>query len=126
LSGGPDYGTERDPLVGKIVGGFSALGGGLALYSSQGKIIGGLGVGGDTACADHNIAWRIRRALGLDNVAFGPNPQNGDDGIVYDVGPDGVSASGLGYPFCGFREPEVAVEIGAGSVPPGAGNGGSQ
>lgn len=110
-------GTPNDPLVGQVVGGFSTLGGGLALYNSQGRIVGGLGVGGDTACGDHNIAWRVRSALALDNVPFGPNPQNGDDGIVYDVDPDGVSASGLGYPFCGFNEHIVAVEIGAGSVP---------
>jgi len=120
LSGAPNYGTGRDPLVGKILGGFSTLGGGLALYNSDGRIIGGLGIGGDTACADHNIAWRVRQALGLDHVNFGPNPQNGNDGIVYDVGPEGRSASGVGYPFCGFGEPQVAVEIGAGSVPEAA------
>jgi hypothetical protein len=106
-------------MVGEVTGGFSTLGGGLALYTSDGRVIGGLGIGGDTACADHNIAWRVRRALGLDNVTFGPNPQNGDDGIVFDIGPDGVSESGVGYPFCGNREPEVATQIGAGSVPGG-------
>jgi len=116
LAGANQFGEERDPLAGKVVGGFSALGGGLPLYSGPGTIVGGLGVGGDTGCADHNIAWRIREALGLDHVVFGPNPQNGDDGIVYDVGEDGKSASGVGYPFCGGAEPAVAVEIGAGSV----------
>jgi len=115
-SGAPFYGTRRDPLVGKIVGGFSTLGGGLPLYNDQGRIVGGLGIGGDTACADHNIAWRTRKSLDLDHVNFGPNPQNGNDGIVYDIGTDGRSASGVGYPLCGFGEPTVAVEIGAGSV----------
>lgn len=110
------FGTLRDPLIGKVVGGFSTLGGGLPLYSSDGRILGGLGIGGDTACADHNIAWRVREALGLDNVTFGPNPVTGDDGILYDVGPDGKSASGVGYPFCGFGEPAVAEQIGAGAV----------
>jgi uncharacterized protein GlcG (DUF336 family) len=31
------------------------FGGGLALYDDQG-IVGGLGVSGDSACADHNVA----------------------------------------------------------------------
>jgi uncharacterized protein GlcG (DUF336 family) len=40
-----------------------AFGGGLALYDDNG-VIGGLGVSGDTPCADHNVAWRMRDALG--------------------------------------------------------------
>jgi hypothetical protein len=45
----------------------------------DGVIIGALGVSGDTSCADHNIAWRARKALGLhltpsnDNITYGPN-----------------------------------------------------
>lgn len=110
------HGTTRDPLVGKVVGGFSSVAGGLPLYDSGGKLVGGLGIGGDTACGDHNIAWRVRQALNLHHVPFGLNPQNGDDGIVYDVGEDGVSATGLGHPFCFGLEAQVAVEIGAGSI----------
>ena len=53
---------------------------------------------GDTACADHDIASRVLEALGLDNVSFGPNPMTGGAGILYDVGPDGRSACGVGYP----------------------------
>ena len=42
------------------------FGGGLALYTTGKKLIGGLGVGGDTSCSDHYIAWRVRNLLGLD------------------------------------------------------------
>ena len=116
-AGAPLYGTPRDPLVGKILGGIITFGGGLALYNSESKVIGGLGIGGDSACADHNIAWRVRAAVGLDNVPFGLHPVNANDGIIYDVDADGASSSGFGHPFCGFGEPQVATEIGAGSVP---------
>lgn len=106
------YGTVRDPMVGKKPGGVSVFGGGLALYNNQGKLIGGLGVSGNTSCADHNVAWRTRKALNLDKVPAGVNP-NGDDGIIYDM-TDGVSASGYGHPECGGTEPDVARKIGAG------------
>ena len=113
------YGTFLDPLVGTIPGGWLTGGGGLALYNGHGKVVGGIGVGGDTACGDHNIAWRIRKALGLDNVPFGFHPDNFDDGMIYDIGEDGVSASGFGHPFCGFNEHVVAADIGAGGIPSG-------
>src|SRR5579862_3768983 len=45
----------------QIAGGMIFFGGGVALYSA-GKIIGGLGVSGDTSCADHEIAKRVRHA----------------------------------------------------------------
>jgi hypothetical protein len=48
------------------------FGGGLALYDSNGDIVGAVGVSGDASCADHNIAWRVRQILDLDNVAAGP------------------------------------------------------
>jgi len=41
------------------------------LYKS-GKIIGGLGVSGDTACTDHEIAKRVRTLAGL-NPPGGPS-----------------------------------------------------
>ncbi len=68
------FGTERDPLVGARVGGTITFGGGLALYSGS-TAIGGLGLSGDTACADHSTAWRTRAILGLvgpgtDTIAF--------------------------------------------------------
>src|ERR1035441_6410715 len=59
-----NYGTAQDPMVGDKIGGINVFGGGLALYSPGKKIIGGVGVSGDTSCADHNIAWRVRKNLG--------------------------------------------------------------
>lgn len=66
------YGKANDPLINEKVGGVNVFGGGLALYDAAGKLVGALGVSGDTSCADHNIAWRVRDALGLDNVPAGP------------------------------------------------------
>src|SRR5579863_10224002 len=42
--------------IGFVPGGIVTFGGGVALYSN-GKVIGGLGVSGDTSCADHAIAY---------------------------------------------------------------------
>jgi hypothetical protein len=42
------------------IGGINVFGGGLGLYSAGKRAVGGIGVSGDTSCADHNIAWRIR------------------------------------------------------------------
>ena len=66
---------------------------------TQGVIIGAIGVSGDTCCADHNIAWQVRDALGLDLVPGGVSA-TGDDNIIYDIGDDGVSESGFGHPEC--------------------------
>jgi len=46
-------------------------------------------VSGDTSCADHNIAWKLRHDLELDYVPAGVNRIRGkefqsDDNIVYD------------------------------------------
>src|SRR5437867_8274197 len=91
-----DYGKSTDPMVGKKIGGINVFGGGLALYDTAGNIIGGLGVSGDTSCADHIIAWKVRHALNLDNVPGGVSA-TGDDNIVFDIAPDSfghpVSAS---------------------------------
>src|SRR5215471_18850074 len=46
----------------QIDGGTIFFGGGVPLYSN-GKIVGGLGVSGDTSCADHEIAKRARHIL---------------------------------------------------------------
>lgn len=54
----------------KICGGAIAFGGGVPLYKN-GRIVGGLGISGDTPCADHEIAKRIRHMAGLD-PAKGP------------------------------------------------------
>lgn len=84
-----DYGTEKDFMVGKKIGGINVFGGGLALYDKTGKLIGALGVSGDTSCADHNIAWKLRHALELDYVPAGVARIRGkehlsNDNIVYD------------------------------------------
>ncbi len=59
-----DFGTANDPMLGKRVGGTITFGGGLGLYFRNTKV-GGVGVSGDTACADHSVAWRIRTILKL-------------------------------------------------------------
>ena len=84
-----DYGTEKDYMAGKKIGGVNVFGGGVALYNEEGKLLGALGVSGDTSCADHNIAWKLRHALELDYVPAGVNEIKGtmnktDDNIVYD------------------------------------------
>ena len=75
----------------QIAGGIITFGGGVALYRS-GKIIGGLGVSGDTACTDHEIAKRVRNLAGL-------NPPGGPlvDDISYST-PDGPSV--FTHPLC--------------------------
>jgi uncharacterized protein GlcG (DUF336 family) len=76
--------------VGQVPGGIITFGGGVALYKS-GQVIGGLGVSGDTACADHAIAFRMRAAAGLNGT-----PSN--DNIVYlNVG---ELPHDLGHPHC--------------------------
>jgi uncharacterized protein GlcG (DUF336 family) len=54
-----------DRTDGRICGGFVAFGGGLPLYKGRTRI-GALGVSGDTACTDHEIAKRIRHLAQLD------------------------------------------------------------
>jgi uncharacterized protein GlcG (DUF336 family) len=49
----------------KVCGGAITFGGGVPLYRN-GRIVGGLGVSGDTPCADHEIAKRMRRLAGLE------------------------------------------------------------
>ena len=101
-----DYGQSDDPMVGGKIGGVNVFGGGLALYNSQKQVLGGVGVSGDSSCADHNIAWRTRSALKLDHVPAGVGPDSTrPDNIVYDIttAPGvmiGVSASGWGHPAC--------------------------
>ena len=99
-------GTEQDPLVGKKVGGVNVFGGGLALYDDRGTLVGALGVSGDSSCADHNVAWKLRHALALDFVPGGVSP-TGDDNVVYDL-EDGKSAGGWGHPECAPAAAEIA------------------
>jgi uncharacterized protein GlcG (DUF336 family) len=106
------FGSAADPMLGKRPGGLVVFGGGLALYN-DGGIVGALGVSGDSSCADHNVAWRVRKGLGLDKVPAGVNPMR-KDAIVYDIDPKGKSASGFGHAKCAGHEADVANEIGAG------------
>ena len=103
-----NYGTRNDPLVGEKIGGVNVFGGGLALYNANGRVIGAVGVSGDTSCADHRIGWRVRDNLNLDNLA-GVGGVSGDaarpDDIIFDItdnpdGGTGVSAGGFGHPRC--------------------------
>jgi hypothetical protein len=116
------FGTSRDPMVGKRVGGVNVFGGGVALYRNGIKV-GALGVSGDTSCTDHMVAWRVRNALGLDSLNGVPGV-SGDparpDNIIFDIvanggiptndggtgqapngtGGVGQSAGGFGHPKC--------------------------
>ena len=49
----------------KLAGGMIFFGGGVPLYKN-GKVVGGLGVSGDTSCCDHEIAKRVRHLMGMD------------------------------------------------------------
>jgi hypothetical protein len=75
----------------QIAGGLIFFGGGVPLYA-EGKIVGGLGVSGDTSCTDHEIAKRVRNLAGL-------NPPGGmlADDITYSS-VDGASV--FTHPLC--------------------------
>jgi uncharacterized protein GlcG (DUF336 family) len=105
------YGTPDDPMVGKKASGVVVFAGGLALYDGN-TIVGALGVSGDTSPGDHNVAWRVRKALGLDKVPAGITADN-NDAIIYDIGLTGSSSSGYGHPVSGLKEDDVATKIGA-------------
>jgi uncharacterized protein GlcG (DUF336 family) len=108
------YGSANDPMVGRKIGGVNVFGGGFGLYAKGHDLVGGVGVSGDTSCADHNIGWRVRHLLGFDHMAAsGTLPAvggvSGDatrpDNIVFDITPNpnggtGISAGGFGHPTC--------------------------
>ncbi len=102
------YGTDNDPMVGPQNWRRECLWRRLALYGPGHVIIGGVGVSGDTSCADHDIAWRVRNNLKLDHL-LGVGGVSGDpqrpDNIIYDITPNpnggtGISAGGFGHPTC--------------------------
>ena len=110
-------GQANDPMVGNAIGGVNVFGGGLALYNSSHKLVGGLGVSGDSSCADHNIAWKTRHALNLDYVTAGVS---GDatrpDNIVYDIvtlagHSTGTSTGGWGHPACTAAATAIAATL---------------
>ena len=108
FAGDPEkFGQPDDPLVGKPVGGVIVFGGGLALYDKNGKIVGGLGVSGDTSCADHIIAWKTRQALELHAVPMGVAPGPSDN-LIFDI-QNGVSSSGFGHPACKGGNPSEEI-----------------
>ena len=99
---GPErnFGQSNDPLAGQHPGGVNVFGGGLALYDKGGRLLGAIGVSGDSSCADHNIAWRTRNTLQLDYVPAGVSGDaSRPDNIVYDI-TGGTSAGGWGHPVC--------------------------
>jgi uncharacterized protein GlcG (DUF336 family) len=110
-------GQANDPMVGGRIGGVNVFGGGLALYDSGGHLLGGLGVSGDSSCADHNIAWRTRNNLNLDYVPAGVSGDSAHkDNIVYDITSQagqmpGVSAGGWGHPACSAAATTIAAGL---------------
>ena len=100
-----DAGTRNDGMVGKRVGGVNVFGGGFALYNTNKRVVGGVGVSGDTSCADHNIGWRVRNYLRLDNLS-GVGGVSGDaarpDNIIFDGlnGDKNGVTDGFEHPTC--------------------------
>ncbi len=109
--GGPtdSIGTTKDPMLGKKIGGVNVFGGGLPLYDASGTLVGAIGVSGDSSCADHNIAWKLRDKLGLDFVPGGVSSTK-DDNIEYDIS-DGASKGGWGHPVCAEAATSVAKKL---------------
>src|SRR5713226_6906355 len=97
------YGTSSDPMVRHKIGGVNVFGGGLGLYAKGHQLVGGVGLSGDTFCADHNIAWRVRNLLGLDHLAASSSLPavggvSGDparpDNIIFDITPNPNGGTG--------------------------------
>ena len=84
-------------INGDVPGGIITFGGGVALYNSKGHVIGALGVSGDSSCADHAIAFRMRALAGYGTVASGVAPDNTDN-IIYPA--SGAAPTGFEQPHC--------------------------
>lgn len=82
--------------MGFVPGGIITFGGGVALYADR-QVIGGLGVSGDSSCADHAIAYRMRNLAGLDSIPKGVGLGNTDN-ISY--APIGLQPTGFQQPHC--------------------------
>lgn len=109
------WGTTDDPAAGHRGGGTTVFGGGLALYTPEGELVGGLGISGDESCTDHVIAWNVRHRANLDNVPAGVT-EAGSDNIVHDLAVDPesgrmTSASGYGHPTCSPVAQQIAGEL---------------
>ncbi|MFZ4699129.1 MAG: heme-binding protein, partial [Candidatus Methylumidiphilus sp.] len=110
-----NFGMPLDPMRGRKIGGTNVFGGGLALYNG-GKLVGGLGVSGDTSCADHNVAWRLREKLtGFTST----NVPNGfgtpKDNIIYLAAPDQAAPyapteqpNGFKHPWCSNTAKQIS------------------
>ena len=87
--------------IGSVVGGMITFGGGVALYSN-GQVIGGLGVSGDTSCADHAVAYRMRAQASLNGTPTSDNISYytglGAGGLI--TSPDQVDPSQFKQPHC--------------------------
>ncbi|MGR8920781.1 MAG: GlcG/HbpS family heme-binding protein [Gammaproteobacteria bacterium] len=114
------YGQPNDPMVGRKIGGVNVFGGGLPLYDDGGRLIGGLGVSGDTSCADHIIAWKVRDGLELDNIPGGVAAGGTDNLVLPPVPGDAPAVNSFEHPFCGFGEEAIIPTLPAvGNYPPG-------
>ena len=96
----PEFNAQKTG-IGFAVGGIITFGGGVALYNG-GRVLGGLGVSGDTSCADHAIAYRMRAQAALNGT---PNSDNisyytglGAGGLI--TSPDQVDPSQFKQPHC--------------------------
>ena len=87
--------------IGSAVGGMITFGGGVALYRN-GQVIGGLGVSGDTSCADHAVAYRMRAQAALNGTPTSDNISYytglGAGGLI--TSPDQVDPSQFKQPHC--------------------------
>lgn len=111
------FGQANDPMIGFRIGGVNVFGGGLALYNAEAELVGALGVSGDTSCADHNIAWRMRHSLNLDFVPAGVSA-SGDDNINYkEIVPSPSLANDFSHPVCAIAGNDGVSAISA-ALPP--------
>jgi uncharacterized protein GlcG (DUF336 family) len=76
----PVANDPRIPAVGSVPGGIITFGGGVPLYLGS-TVIGGLGVSGDTACADHDVAYVTRQMAIGQHIVSAPVT---NDNIVYE------------------------------------------
>jgi len=108
--GNPCGYPNQDGMCFKKSGGVVAFGGGLALFNSEGHVVGGIGVAGDTSCTDHFGAWRARSILKLDYVPGTPVAGNYDNINFY--GADGTpSPTGFGQPQCTPEDAAIAASL---------------
>ena len=111
-----NFGRANDPMINGRIGGVNVFGGGLALYASGGKLVGAIGVSGDTSCADHNIAWRTRHDLNMDFVPAGVGAQK--DNINYQgLVPVPSLAADFSHPICKIAGVDNVSAISA-ALPP--------